>query len=110
MIDEPVVIHEFYDGIALGESEESEGVPVVGFNVISGLIHSDGHCKLTIWQGINDTGGTLQYRYPKEMEINNDSQPVEIEIFGKFVKATIENLDDAIDGIDVECFLLAKVK
>lgn len=97
----PIVVQEYIDTIGIGETEETEAMPVVGYSFLYGMIYSSKKITITIFQGCNDSGGVASYRYSQSYTVNaGECEAIETPIFGKFLKIKIDNDSGEIASIE----------
>lgn len=88
----PNIIQDFHSTIANLATQATDVIPVVGYTFLYGMVYSDKAVTVTISQGCNDTGGSVNYRYTQSFSVNaTESEAIEVPIFGKFLKISIQN-------------------
>lgn len=102
MIQEPIVMIDYIGDLLNGQLIITDGVPLVGLYMVSGMIYSTQNIILSFDQGVNDKTGALLFRLSDITNIlAGVARGIDFPINSKFGRIIIANLSGANTTIEV---------
>jgi hypothetical protein len=102
MIQEPVTLFDYCGALLNGASLNSNGTPIIGLTMASGLVYSTQEVTLTLKQGVAEHLGAFAYRHERDIVVPaGGCRGVEFPIFGKYCSLEIANASGVDAYIEV---------